>query len=71
MMSHDTVLSILILYGTFLTIPLLFFVLYIIFKTSEREKDEIFKEVTKRKARAFAWEKAQGTKSEAAPAIAM
>lgn len=53
MMFNDTVSHICVLYGIFLAGPLLFFILYIIFKTSEREKDEIFKEEMKRKAREF------------------
>lgn len=71
MISNNTALYIILLYGIFLAVPLLFFVLYIIFKTSEREKDEIFKEEMKRKARELVWERAHGIKSEAVPVIAM
>jgi predicted membrane protein len=63
MVRNNTLLYILTLYGILLAVPLLFFVLYIIFKIPEREKDKVFKEETKRKATEFARESAQGSKS--------
>jgi hypothetical protein len=71
MMPNDTVLHILILYGIFLAVPLLFFILYIMFKTLECEKDKVFKDEMERKAREFVQEMAHGVKSEIAPAITM
>ncbi len=50
MFGFDPILSIFILYGVFLAIPLFFFVAYIIFKTSEDEKYELFREEMKRQA---------------------
>lgn len=71
MNTIDPVSYILILYGMFLAVTLIFFILFVMFKTSEREKDEIFKEVMKRKAREFVWERAHGVRCEAAPTITM
>ncbi|KAF2628967.1 hypothetical protein BU25DRAFT_490108 [Macroventuria anomochaeta] len=71
MFGMDTILYIAVLYGIFLAIPLLFFILYIIFKTSECEREEIFKEGMKRKARELDWEKKNAVKSETMPMSAM
>lgn len=65
MFGVHKVLYIATLYGIFLAVPLLFFIPYTNFKTSEREKEEIFKEELKRKARELVWERAHGIKSEA------
>ncbi len=64
MFQSDTILYITVLYGIFLAVPLLFYILYIVLKTSEREKEAIFKEEMKRKARTLVWEKVQGIKSQ-------
>jgi di/tricarboxylate transporter len=50
MFGTETILYISILYGIFFAVPLLFFVLYIVFKPSERENEEVNKEEIKRSA---------------------
>lgn len=67
MFQTDKVLYIAILYGIFLAVPFLFFLLYVIFKTSEREKEAIFKEEMRRKAKVLIWEEKHGVKSVVAP----
>lgn len=60
----ETILYITILYGVFLAVPLLFFVLYVLFKTSERKKEKLFREETKRKVRELVWEKENSVRTK-------
>lgn len=56
----DPILYIIILYSAFLAVPLLFSILYIIFKVSEVEDSKALEGELKRKARELVWEMEHG-----------
>ena len=71
MLGIDTVLYIAILYDIFLAVPLLYLVVYIVSKSSEPEKEEVFKEEMKRKTRGLGREKMHSFRSVAMPVAAV
>ncbi|KAJ4988429.1 hypothetical protein SVAN01_06046 [Stagonosporopsis vannaccii] len=67
-MPHiDTILYIAILYSVLVAVPFLSFVLHLIFKTSERQKEAIFQEEMRMRAKVLVSEQKQGVKSQVTP----
>ena len=69
--SIDPLMYICVLYSIFFATPLLFLILYVIFKISEREKEDRLQEEMKRKAREVVWERRSGKDTQAAPVTTM
>lgn len=60
MLRIDPILYVIILYSAFLAVPLLFSILYIIFKVSEVENSKALERELKRKASELVWEVEHG-----------
>ena len=69
--SIDPLMYIFVLHSIFFSTPLLFLILYVIFKISEREKEAGLQEEMKRKAREVVWERRSGKDTQAAPVTTM
>ena len=65
--SIDPLVYVFVLYSIFFATPLLFLLLYTIFKTSEREKEDRLQKEMKRKAREVVCESRSNKDTQAAP----